>query len=441
MSGSAARARATSEYALTSSASQNRSRGVSVKRPSRSSAAANATECTSRSRPPSNASRTSVNTRASSSSARTSQAVTSGLSTSAASARTFSSIRSPWYVKASFAPPSASRRAIAQAIERLFATPRTSPVFPPKSIGGLYGLRLHWAALRRTFIFCLLAALTTVPAASAAFQPVRRDFGELTFPRVRAGKLTPSNPKPSSRTRVIVSLKLPPHAQAYGRSLFASGSRQKSNVRSATSRTYLRRIESAQAAAVAPLKRAIPSARVSWRYQVILDAFTVSLPADRVSLLSRQSFAAKVWPSFTYHLSLNRSPSVIGADTFHTTTGDNGEGIKIGVVDDGIDNTNPFLSGNGFTSPTGFPLGDTRFTNAKIIVARAFPGPGSGAPGRLALDRASSFHATHVAGIAAGDAGTCAPAGRHNPATCGLSGVAPKAFLGNYRVFNVPTPG
>ena len=53
ISGSAARAVATSEYALTSSAIQNRSRGVSVKRPSRSSAAANATECTRMSsRPP-----------------------------------------------------------------------------------------------------------------------------------------------------------------------------------------------------------------------------------------------------------------------------------------------------------------------------------------------------------------------------------------------------
>ena len=44
ISGSAARAQATSEYALMSTAIQKRSRGVSVKRPSRSSAAANATE-------------------------------------------------------------------------------------------------------------------------------------------------------------------------------------------------------------------------------------------------------------------------------------------------------------------------------------------------------------------------------------------------------------
>ena len=49
-------------------------------------------------------------------------------------------------------------------------------------------------------------------------------------------------------------------------------------------------------------------------------------------------------------------------------------------------------------------------------------------------------HGTHVAGIAAGDAGTTAPAGPDHPATTGLSGVAPKAWIGNYRVFTVPTP-
>ena len=53
---------------------------------------------------------------------------------------------------------------------------------------------------------------------------------------------------------------------------------------------------------------------------------------------------------------------------------------------------------------------------------------------------APSFHGTHVAGIAAGDAGTTAPAGADHPATPGLSGVAPRAWIGNYRVFNAPTP-
>src|SRR5919197_181153 len=135
ISGSAARATATSEYALTSSASQKRARGVSVKRPSRSSAAANATEWTSTSSCPSNVSAVSATTRSTSSSERTSHAVTSGLETLSASCRTPLSIRSPWKVNARVAPSSARRFAIAHAIERRFATPRTKPRLPSKAPG------------------------------------------------------------------------------------------------------------------------------------------------------------------------------------------------------------------------------------------------------------------------------------------------------------------
>ena len=114
--------------------------------------------------------------------------------------------------------------------------------------------------------------------------------------------------------------------------------------------------------------------------------------------------------------------------------------MKIAVVDDGIDQTNAFFDPSGFSYPTGFPRGQTTYTTPKVIVARSYPGPGSGAAGRLPLDLRASFHGTHVAGIAAGDAGTTAPAGPDHPEVHGLSGVAPRAFLGNYRVFNAPTP-
>jgi minor extracellular serine protease Vpr len=300
-------------------------------------------------------------------------------------------------------------------------------------------LGLHLMDLRRSLFLAFLAALMAVPAASGAFQPIRRQFGEHTFPRVREGKLAVTHGK-DNRIRVIVGLKLPPLAQAYGRGLYAAGSAHHLDVRSSAAKAYLEKIDTAQEAAIAQLERTMPDARVSWRYQVILDGFTVSLPARQLVQLSRQSFATRVWPSLTYHLELNKSPAVIGADVFHATTGANGEGIKIGVVDDGIDNTNPFLSGAGFTPPAGYPLGQTQFTNGKIIVARAFPGPNSGKAGKLPLDRTASFHGTHVAGIAAGDANTCAPAGQDHPPTCGLTGIAPKAYLGNYRVFNVPSP-
>jgi hypothetical protein len=52
------------------------------------------------------------------------------LSTVAARSRTFFSMRSPWYVNATLAPSVASRFAIAHAIERWLATPRTSACLP-----------------------------------------------------------------------------------------------------------------------------------------------------------------------------------------------------------------------------------------------------------------------------------------------------------------------
>ena len=114
--------------------------------------------------------------------------------------------------------------------------------------------------------------------------------------------------------------------------------------------------------------------------------------------------------------------------------------MKIAVVDDGIDPDNPFFSPQGFSYPAGFPKGGTKWTTPKIIVARAFVGAGADSRSSLAVDPQVSFHGTHVAGIAAGNAATTATAGRDHPRTSGLHGVAPRAQIGNYRVFNVPTP-
>jgi minor extracellular serine protease Vpr len=286
----------------------------------------------------------------------------------------------------------------------------------------------------------VLAALATALPAGAALQPIRRSFGDATLPRVREGTIRIPAGHDANRIRVIVGLRLPPLAAAYSRTLAAAGASRKLNVATASSRRYLARVAAAQTRAIAVVRRAIPQARIEERYQVVLDGFTVDLPVSRLPQLVDLGVGAKVFPSLRYRLDTNRSPGVIGADVFHRATGDNGEGIKIGIVDDGVDPTNPFFDASSYSYPTGFPKGLTRWVSPKVIVARVFPGPMSGAGGRLAVDPAASFHATHVAGIAAGDAGTCSPGGADHPPTCGLSGVAPRAYLGNYRVFTVPTP-
>jgi minor extracellular serine protease Vpr len=293
--------------------------------------------------------------------------------------------------------------------------------------------------LRRIALLPLGAALLFASSATATFQPVRRTSGELTLPRVHAGTLKIPAASSRGRVTVLVDLKLPPLAASH-ESVFGLNGGARLNVRSAGSRAYLARLASAQRSAAAQLKRAIPSARISNRYRVILDGFALSLPARKLPALARLPAVTKIYPSARYQLDTNRSPAIIGADTMWATTGDRGDGIKIGVVDDGIDQGNPFFSPTGFSYPAGFPRGNLRFTTPKVIVARAYPGPGSGAQGKLPLFRPASFHGTHVSGIAAGDANTTVPAGLDHPTVTGLSGVAPRAWLGNYRVFNTPTP-
>ena len=238
---------------------------------------------------------------------------------------------------------------------------------------------------------------------------------------------------------MIARLSMPPLAAAFVEGLAAGGSSGKLDVSSSASRRYLSRLESMQKQAAAQIHEAIPGAVVSRRFQVVLDGLTVALPARRLPDLAELSLVTKIYPSLAYRQTLDESPGLIRAPTFWASTGLRGEGMKIGVVDDGVDNTHAFLAPAGMAYPPGFPKGGRKWTTSKVIVARSFPGPGSGRQGRLPLVRDASFHGTHVAGIAAGRAGTFSPGGPDHPPVANLSGVAPNAWIGNYRVFNIPT--
>jgi minor extracellular serine protease Vpr len=302
-------------------------------------------------------------------------------------------------------------------------------------------VRLRWLVLRRFLALIALAApLALSTVASAALQPVRRDVAGRHVPRLRSGAISIPRRHAAGRVTVLATLDQPPLAGYSGRTTAAAGATRKLNVHGIGSREYLARLAELQRHAVASLRQAIPQATVSRRLRIVLDALTVELPAAQLPRLYRLGFVRKVYPSMRFTFALDGSPSLIDAAAFSQTTGDEGDGVKIGIVDDGIDQTNPFFAPAGLSYPAGFPRGQRAYTTPKVIVARAYPGPGSGKAGRLPLDRKASFHGTHVAGIAAGDAGTTAPAGPDHPEVTGLSGVAPRAWLGNYRVFNVPTP-
>jgi subtilisin family serine protease len=295
--------------------------------------------------------------------------------------------------------------------------------------------------LRRPIVLLAsLAALGSAVPASAAFEPVVRPVTEAgQAPLVRAGSLHVPRGHGSGRVTVVVRLHGAPLA-AYGARALQIRARTKLNTGSEASRAYLAQLSARQRAAAARLTRAIPEARVRQRYRVVLNGFTVDLPTRKLPQLLRLRDVAQVYSNVRYTLAANRGPEVIRAASFSALRGLRGDGMKIAIVDDGVDPRNPFLQGDGFSYPAGFPRGGRPWVNGKIIVAKSFPGPNSGRQGREAFVPRISFHGTHVAGIAAGNANTLGTAGPDHPATPGLSGVAPRAWIGNYRVFNAPTP-
>ena len=234
---------------------------------------------------------------------------------------------------------------------------------------------------------------------------------------------------------VVVALDAPALAGAVSgsRVLTPAARRGRLSLRSPHSTGYLETVARQQRALERRLTAAIPTARVRWRYSVVLNALAVLVPADAVGRLERLPGVREVYGSVRYRPRLDRSTRQIEA---HTLWGQDfstaGNGVKIGIIDDGVDASHQFFSAGGFTAPAGFPKGDTRFTNAKVIVARAFPPPRPGwRNANLPFDSVHSEHGTHVAGIAAGN-GT-----RVDGRT--LSGVAPRAYLGNYKVLTIPT--
>jgi minor extracellular serine protease Vpr len=282
--------------------------------------------------------------------------------------------------------------------------------------------------------------LVAASSASAALTPIRRDTREAALPRVRAGVLHIPSAQQRGWTRVIVRLAAPPLAAwTSDRSLSSASRAQHLNVNSSSSKAYLAKLAKLQDAAAAQVRAAVPSAQVQSRFSILLDGLTVRLPAKSLPKLLGVSAVTKIYPNLSYYSTMDRGPSVIKATDLQAATGDKGQGIKIAVVDTGVDSTSPFLNPAGFSYPAGFPRGDTKLTTPKVIVARSFPGPVRDKLSAAAFDKTEP-HGTHVSGIAAGDEGTNAPAGPDHPAVANLSGVAPKAWIGNYRVFTVPTP-
>lgn len=270
-----------------------------------------------------------------------------------------------------------------------------------------------------------------------------------------AGAVVGAQPKASSSgsgdldtSSAIVVLRADPLATYDGKIVGYEKTRPdrgKLNPNSAAAKKYLGYLKQEHDAFAAWLRKNVPSAKITSEYFTVLNGVAVSLNGAAIGKLRQNADVLTVEYNALYRPLMSESYKLINAAGAWEAAGGRanaGAGIKVGVIDTGIDPDHPFFDPTGFSYPDGFPKCDAadssshqpdtncKYVSPKVIVAKVFYNKAR----VQGLDaKAVQEHGTHVAGTIAGVTGKTAVV--HGVAIDDLSGIAPGAWLGNYNVF------
>jgi len=176
-----------------------------------------------------------------------------------------------------------------------------------------------------------------------------------------------------------------------------------------------------------------PAANVTGNFDISLNAVSVNLNGVALSTIKSCPLVSTAQYENLYYPNVNDPDLVliqaIAAWQAGGGAANAGEGVKVAIIDTGIDIHHPCFDDSGYPNHT--QLGDHRFTNNKVISAKVFNNKGV-SHGYTA--EALQEHGTHVAGTVACNYNTAASVSGVN-IPYGVSGVAPRALLGNYNVF------
>ncbi|SFS99348.1 S8 family serine peptidase [Marininema halotolerans] len=181
-------------------------------------------------------------------------------------------------------------------------------------------------------------------------------------------------------------------------------------------------------------------------YSLAFNGVAVKSTAKEAKEIAHAPGVKRVVESKQYRPLMDKSHAIIN-DIPMWKAGYDGKGVKVAVIDSGIDQNHPFLKDDSLPMPAGFPKSQKdewlKYTSNKVIVAKVYSEQAginyddgtvkelpAGTTG--VTPEAIGSHGTHVAGTIAGINGYKDPSG---VASSKLSGVAPKAYLGNYNVF------
>ena len=175
-----------------------------------------------------------------------------------------------------------------------------------------------------------------------------------------------------------------------------------------------------------------------WRYRLVADGFAVVVPQRRGRELAGVPGVAEVWPNV--RLPRARSdgrPEQIGADqlwgpNFATA----GNGMKIGIIDDGIDASNPYFDPSGLHVPARVPEGPDAVHDAEGDRAARVPAARRRRTSTRARRSTRPSRSTRRTSRGSPPATTARPrAATRSPAS------RRTRYLGNYKALTIPTPG
>lgn len=177
-------------------------------------------------------------------------------------------------------------------------------------------------------------------------------------------------------------------------------------------------------------------ARVLGGVRLAANALIVEIDDDQAASLASIAGVKRVRPAREYRMTMDAAlPLHKVREAWELAGGESraGEGVKIAIIDSGIEASHPAFQADGMKPPEGFPRANSALdeanTSGKIIVARSYvdylryydPDPSA---------RDHIGHGTAAAMIAAG-----VP---HEGPMGWVSGVAPRAWIGSYKVFGTP---
>jgi minor extracellular serine protease Vpr len=261
----------------------------------------------------------------------------------------------------------------------------------------------------------LAASLCALPAAQAA----PRQNSDVST----AGRAT------QDTSAALVQLNGDP-LSTYAKTKPARG--KKIDFNSSTVKSYRAQLSALRNDYKAWLRANVPAAKVTGEFDIALNAVSVQLNGATLDQVAASSMVKTAqYQGLYYPNATDPDVALISAPQAWAQGGGSataGAGVKVAIVDTGIDVTHPCFSDAGYAPVQA--LGDPQLTNNKVIVAKVFS---NRTPQRGYTAEAVQEHGTHVAGTVACNFGTSAPV--NGVATYAMSGVAPRALLGNYNIF------